>query len=236
MKMNKTTSRILFGLIVIIGIVLLATKNSREGTELTVQQETEEGSNEPIFEGDELATGTYAIDPQASSLEWNARKKIIPNYVDKGTLGIIDGSITIDNEELITEASVAIDVNSLEVTETGVGGGFNGLVRDMLSGRFLDVETYPTASFIVTSVESGRGNMFELTGDLTIKGVTQSVMLPVSVDPMSATVIKITGDLEIDRTVYDVTFGSDKFFDDLGDKVIDDMVQLVISLQATLVE
>jgi len=58
----------------------------------------------------------------------------------------------------------------------------------------------------------------------------------VSVDPMSATVIKITGDLEIDRTVYDVTFGSDKFFDDLGDKVIDDMVQLVISLQATLVE
>lgn len=233
MKLNKTTSMILFGLIIIIGIILIATKNSREGIEITVQQEA---SQVEQFESDTLLAGTYGINRERSFIEWTAKKKIILNYVDKGTLAISEGSLVINNEEVLTEGSLTIDVNSLEVTETGVGGGFNGLARDMLSGRFLDAEQFPTASFMVTSVEAGRKNTFDLVGDLTIKNVTHPVALTVSVKSMSADSIQLIGELEIDRTEYDVTFGSDKFFDDLGDKVIDDVIQLVISLQATLLE
>ncbi len=233
MKLGKTTSLILFGLIVIIGIVLLATQNSRKGVKIVVQQDAIQTQE---FEGDELLAGTYTINTANSFIEWTAKKKIIANYVDKGFFRISDGEITIDENETLVTGDVAINVTSLEVTETGVGGGFSGLARDMLSGRFLDVEQFPTATFTVTSVELGRKNTFDVAGDLTIKSVTQPVELTMEVQPISINSIQLVGGLEIDRTEYDVTFGSDRFFDDLGDKVIDDMVQLGISLQATLQE
>ena len=233
MRLNRTTSLILFGLIVIIGIVLAVTKDMRKGIEITVQQDETDLVED--FTGTDLVSGTYAIDTVNSSIEWVARKKVIPNYKDVGTLAPAKGVITLE-DEMLTEGEVVIDVGSLEVTETGVGGGFSGLARDLLSDRFLGAEQFPEATFTLTGAEGSRKNNFNITGDLTIKGVTQSVETVVSVESVSLESIVLQGELTIDRTAYGITFGSDQFFDDLGDRVIDDAVDLMVSLQATRVE
>lgn len=238
MKLNRTTSLILFGLIVIIGIVLATTQNTREVTEIVIDQSEDmvSMSSKEVFTSTDLLAGTYAIDTTQSSVTWTARKKVIQNYIDAGSLAPMRGMLVIDEEEHLTEGEVTVDVASLEVTETGVGGGFSGLARDLLSDRFLGVESFPEAAFVTTGIESGRKNSFEISGDLTIKGVTQPVVLTATVNPISLETIVLSGDLTIDRTDYGITFGSDRFFDDLGDRVIDDMVDLSISLQATRVE
>ncbi|MBP6925470.1 MAG: YceI family protein [Candidatus Pacebacteria bacterium] len=233
MKMNQTTTIILFGLIVIIGIVLALTNNRRKGIEIVVQQPT---SPSVISSQDPISSGEYVFTTETSTILWQARKKLIENYVDKGTFGVSGGSVVFDQNGVPTMGTITIALDTLVVTETGVGGGFNGLAGDMLSDRFLDVENHPNATFMVSAVEAGRNNTFDMTGDLTLKGVTQPVTLPVVIQPLADGSITLTGAFEIDRTVFGITFGSDKFFDSLGDKVIDDTVQIGLSLQASKVE
>jgi polyisoprenoid-binding protein YceI len=232
MKINRTTSLILFTLIVIIGIVLGIRNNTEDTTDSIVPEPVADvAENADTTDAEVIVTDSHRIDTEASLVTWTARKKLIPNYIDAGTFNVAEGSVDFEDDTL-TGGSVVIDVSSLEVTETGVGGGFSGLARDMLSGRFLDVEQYQTASFAITSVEKKNRDTFEITGDMTIKGVTNEVAALVDVTFAEDGTALLVTDFEIDRTDYDITFGSDRFFDNLGDKVIDDVVVLEVVLQA----
>ena len=232
MKMNRSTSLILFALIVVIGIVLGIRNNTEDRAEIIVPEPVVDVvDNVDIADAEIIVTDSHSIDTESSLVTWTARKKLIPNYIDAGTFAVAEGRVNFD-DDMLTGGSVVIDVPSLEVTETGVGGGFSGLARDMLSGRFLDVEQYQTASFTITTVEKKNRDTFEVTGDMTIKGTTNEVVAVVDVTYAEDGTAQLAAEFEIDRTDYDITFGSDKFFDNLGDKVIDDIVLLEVVLQA----
>jgi polyisoprenoid-binding protein YceI len=68
-------------------------------------------------------------------------------------------------------------------------------------------------------------NSYTVTGDLTIKGITKPVTLVVSMFENKA-----TATLKVDRTKFDIKYGSGSFFDNLGDKAIYDDFDLVVDL------
>ena len=123
-----------------------------------------------------------------------------------------------------------IDMNTL--TNTDLEGENKGKLEGHLkSDDFFGVATYPTAKLDITNVEAQGGNKYEITGDLTIKEKTHEVTFPATVTTQGN---QVTADasITIDRSKYDVRYGSGSFFDNLGDKTIYDEFHLQVSLVA----
>ena len=105
--------------------------------------------------------------------------------------------------------------------------GYNQkLVGHLKSDDFFGVEKYPTSSFEITSATKFSNGKATVSGKLSIKGKTENISFDV-VKNGSAYIAKV----DVDRSKFDVRYGSDSFFDNLGDKVIDDIFTLDIKLQ-----
>ncbi|MDP4952224.1 MAG: YceI family protein, partial [Flavobacteriales bacterium] len=74
------------------------------------------------------------------------------------------------------------------------------------------------------------------TGNLTIKGITKPATAKIIYSANGEDGIVITGTMMIDRTDYDIRYGSDKFFDNLGDNVIKDQIMMKINMKAVAVQ
>ncbi|MDO9040001.1 MAG: YceI family protein, partial [Bacteroidota bacterium] len=96
------------------------------------------------------------------------------------------------------------------------------------SDDFFSVETNPTSELVVTKVESN-GNSYTFTGNLTIKGITNPATFTTTSTKVGTSTV-YNGKLTIDRSKYNVRYGSNSFFDNLGDKAIYDEFTLDFSL------
>jgi polyisoprenoid-binding protein YceI len=142
----------------------------------------------------------------------------------QGVIAIKSGHLTF-NEDKLTGGDFIIDMST--ITNTDLEGEYKGKLEGHLkSDDFFGVEKFPTASLIFTKVKSTGKNSYEVTGDLTIKGKTETVSFNVSVYGSKANV-----SLKIDRTKFDVRYGSTSFFDGLKDKAIYDEFDLVADLE-----
>ena len=72
-----------------------------------------------------------------------------------------------------------------------------------------------------------KGN--QVTGNLTIKGITKSISFPAQIS-VSGDKVSAKASITIDRTDFNIQYGSKKFFDSIGDKAIMDEFKLVVSL------
>lgn len=169
---------------------------------------------------------SYDVDTKQSIIQWIGRK-VTGEHT--GKINIKEGKLDIENGQL-TGGSFAIDMNSI-VNEDLTGEYKGKLEGHLKSDDFFGVATYPTANFVITQVEAGQGKQYTLTGDLTIKGITHEISFPATV---STSGNQVTADAKIvvDRAKYNVRYGSDSFFDNLGDKVIYDEFDLEVSLIA----
>lgn len=115
---------------------------------------------------------------------------------------------------------------------TSIGStDLSGEYKDQLDGHlksddFFGVEKYPTSSLTFTEVTSTGKNSYEVTGDLTIKGTTHPITFDLSVYGSKA-----SASVKVDRSKYDVRYGSSSFFGNLKDKVIYDEFDIVADLQ-----
>lgn len=142
----------------------------------------------------------------------------------EGVIAIKSGHLNFDKDKL-TGGSFIIDMST--ITNTDLEGEYKGKLEGHLkSDDFFGVEKFPTASLVFTKVESTGKNSYEVTGDITIKGKTETVSLNISVYGSKANV-----SLKIDRTKFDVRYGSTSFFDGLKDKAIYDEFDLVADLE-----
>lgn len=170
--------------------------------------------------------GSQKVDASKSSVKWLGKKVTGEHF---GTIAIKEGNLEVANGK-VTGGKVVIDMQSL-VVEDIKDAGMNGkLTGHLKSDDFFGVATFPTAELAVTKVES-KGNSHTFSGNLTIKGITN----PASFTATSAKDGKSTvykGTLTIDRSKYNVKYGSKSFFDNLGDKVIYDDFTLDFTLVA----
>ena len=141
-----------------------------------------------------------------------------------GIITIKSGHLNFD-KDILTGGSFKIDMSTITVTD--LEGEYKGKLEGHLkSDDFFGVEKFPTATLHFTKVKSVGKNSYEVTGNITIKGKTETVSFNVSVYGNKANV-----SLKIDRTKFDVRYGSTSFFDGLKDKAIYDEFDLVADLE-----
>ncbi|MFA6237584.1 MAG: YceI family protein [Bacteriovorax sp.] len=170
-----------------------------------------------------FAADKIEIDPAASKVVYLA-KKVTGEHT--GDVKIASGNLVFEKGVLKGGEFVA-DMTTIANTDIADKEYHKKFIDHMISDDFFGVTTYKTASFVIKNVTKKKGDQYKVTGDLTIKGKTA----PVSFDA-TATKDLATAKLTFDRTKYDIKYGSGKFFQGLGDKMINDEVQLDVTLTA----
>ncbi len=142
----------------------------------------------------------------------------------EGTVDIKSGSL-IFKEGVLAGGDITINMASIESTD--LEGEYKGKLEGHLkSDDFFGVQKFPTASLKLTKVKATGKNSYTAIGDLTIKGITKSVDLDISVYGNKA-----NASVKIDRSEFDVRYGSTSFFDGLKDKAIYDEFDLVADFE-----
>jgi polyisoprenoid-binding protein YceI len=174
--------------------------------------------------------GPEALSVKNSNLSWNATKKIGSGH--SGTIALKRGQLQVENG-MIKAGEFDIDMTKLAVTDIPASSKDNAkLVGHLRSDDFFSVEKNPTAAFVVTKVTKGEGNTQMVTGNLTIKGVTQAVTFPAEVTKEGQG-WKATAKITIDRTTFGVRYGSAKHFANLmADRIINDNFDVNVELRA----
>ena len=142
----------------------------------------------------------------------------------EGTIDIQSGSLDFDGDKLIG-GNITIDMTTL--ISTDLEGEYKGKLEGHLkSDDFFGVEAHNTSTLEFTDVKASGKNSYDVTGKLRIKGKTNLVKFTISIYGNKA-----TANLKVDRTEYDVKYGSASFFDGLKDKAIYDEFDLVADLE-----
>lgn len=167
---------------------------------------------------------TYAIDASHTTIGFAVKHMVVANV--KGSFGEFSGTINYDPEAPeSTAASAVIKVDSIDT---------NNADRDehLKNSDFFDAEKFPEITFETTRVEGSAPNM-TLIGNLTMKGVTKEISLPVELngpitDPWGNERIGISGVAEINRQDFGINWN--KMLDN-GGLVVGDIVKLMIEVE-----
>jgi len=182
--------------------------------------------------GNEDATTRYPVNTDSSAVTWAGKQVTHDHY---GDIQISNGLITV-TDGLISAATVIIDMTTINTMDIE-GRGKTSLDGHLRSDDFFGVESFPTAQFELLNLNPLRsaenGANFAATGKVTIKGRTDKVSFPVTVS-MSEEGARISGEMTLDRSKFDVQFRSQSFFDAkaLGDKLIYDEFTIGFDLVA----
>jgi len=170
---------------------------------------------------------TYKVDEQNSKVTWLA-KKVTGEHA--GNVKVSAGSLILDNNAL-KGGSFQIDTRSISVTDLTDPEANGKLLGHLKSDDFFGVEKYPAANFVITSVKSTGAGKYDVTGKLTIKGITNPVTFP-AVVKTEGNKVQADARITVDRTKYGIKFRSKNFFENLGDKTIADDFELNVALTA----
>ena len=173
-----------------------------------------------------------AVDTKSSKMEWIAEKVTGKHW---GTVNIKSGEFELEGDQL-TGGTFDIDMTTITVVDIEDKETNAKLKGHLMSDDFFSVENHNTAQFVITKVkakEGKNGNNYEITGDLTIKGITKPITFPARIS-MKDNQLKAYASLDVDRTKWDVRYGSGSFFDDLGDRTIYDEFNIKLDLTANM--
>jgi polyisoprenoid-binding protein YceI len=167
---------------------------------------------------------TVKVNTAASSVEWIARKVTGQH---NGTVAIREGELKM-NHGVLEGGSFTMDMTTITVTDLS-GGGKAKLESHLKSNDFFSVDSFNTAQLVITKVlDKGEGN-YHITADLTIKGITNPIEFDANLKE-EGDIIKATANIRVDRTLYNVRYGSGKFFENLGNAMIYDEFDLAVTL------
>tara|TARA_B100000925_G_C21885929_1_gene420600 strand:+ start:74 stop:631 length:558 start_codon:yes stop_codon:yes gene_type:complete len=155
----------------------------------------------------------------AATIEWKAYKIAYERW---GTIELERGELDFE-EGTLSGGNFVVDMTSIQVTSLE-GKKKANLEKHLRSDDFFGIEKFPSATMVITAVEQ-TADGYMVTGDFTIKGQTHPVIFPMTVNGNTA-----TAKVKIDRSKYNVRYGSDSFFDNLGDRVIYNEFDLNVKL------
>lgn len=161
----------------------------------------------------------YKIDTQKSKITW-VGKKVTGQH--NGTIALLDGTLTTKGKKM--SGSFTIDMTTLKDAENNAR-----LETHLKSDDFFSTEKHPKSTFVSSSIESKGSDQYEVTGKLTIKGITNEIQFPATIQVVGGQ-LQAKAKIVVDRTKFDIKFRSGNFFENLGDKAIEDNFELNVEL------
>ncbi|MBC8019391.1 MAG: YceI family protein [Verrucomicrobia bacterium] len=182
----------------------------------------------------ELRDGTYRIDTEKSTLEWIGRNLNKRHY---GRIAIQAGELVIAGGKL-SAGNIVLDMTAISNSDLQDPGWHEMLIRHLISDDFFAVERYPIASFTLSGWEAQAGASPEapqgiVTGELTIKDVTRPISFPATVAPQQDGSIQAHAAFDIDRTLWNICYGSCRMFENLGMHLVHDTISLELFVVAS---
>ncbi|MFR9675309.1 YceI family protein [Streptomyces sp. TR02-1] len=175
---------------------------------------------------DPRLTGTYTLDPAHTRIGFVARHAMVTKV--RGAFNDFTGTARIDGENPEqSSVELVIKAESIDTRNADRDG-------HLRSNDFLDMANHPEITFRSTGVKQSGDDAFDVTGDLTIKGVTRSVTVPFTYegqakDPFGNERIGLEGALTIDRRDYGVTWNAAL---ETGGFLVSDTVRLEFEVSA----
>ena len=162
------------------------------------------------------------INVEKSKINW-VGEKVTGKH--SGTPDFKDGVIIFQKNKL-AGGIFTVNMTSLTVTDIKAGEGKEELEGHLKADDFFGTEKFPTAKLEFKTIATKSAELYTVTADLTIKGITKPITFDLNVKGNSATTT-----LKVDRTKYDIKYNSKSFFESIGDKAIYDEFELTVALQ-----
>jgi polyisoprenoid-binding protein YceI len=143
-----------------------------------------------------LAPGDYRLDVERSSIDMKMKTNWGLQTV-RATFRITDGRLRVDEHGKLWSVSATIDATSF-YSKNGKRD------RHVKSADFLEVERYPTISFVGGEARSA-GEALVLSGTVTIHGVTELVDVEIETAVMEGDLARFEAGARLDRTTFGIT-------------------------------
>ena len=173
----------------------------------------------------------YKIDTNKSDVAW-VGKKVTGQH--NGKIKIASGDLEVKGN-VVSGGIITIDMTTISNEDLKEKESNDKLLGHLKSADFFNVEKFPTAKFeigkMTPNTKAVGKNNYNVTGKLTIKGITKDVSFPATV-VIAGNSLTANADFKLDRTLWDIKYGSGKFFDGLGDKMIHDDFAIKFEISA----
>lgn len=175
-------------------------------------------------------TDVYKVDTKLSSMEWFA-EKVTGKH--NGIIKLSKGEISSDHGNL--SGSFEVDMTTIAVKDL-TGEYAAKLDGHLKSEDFFSVEKFPTSKFVTTSVTPIKdvkegGYTHTIKGNLTIKDKTNEITFD-AIIKTEGNKIACVGNAIVDRSKFDIKYGSKSFFPEIGDKMINDEFRVQFNVVA----
>jgi polyisoprenoid-binding protein YceI len=172
-------------------------------------------------------SATYQIDTAQSTIQWKATKV---TGAHEGVIAIKSGNLRFEDGHFIG-GRAEIDMATIRVIDIQNEEMNKKLVKHLKSDDFFNVEQHPEAKIEIKEVQPINDHEYSIVADLSIKDVTKPIKFIATVRLTEVEAIA-QAEMTIDRTAFDIKYGSGKFFENLGDKMIHDEFTVTINIKA----
>lgn len=174
-------------------------------------------------------TDSYKADVAASKVGWLA-KKVTGQH--NGYVALKEGKLEVKKGK-ITGGEFVINMESITCEDIKDAGMNAKLVGHLKADDFFATAKNSTAKFVIKKAEStgkkGNDETYKITGDLTIKGITNPVTFEATTTENGKQMTAV-GKLVFNRLLWKIEYNSGKIFESIGDKMIYDDVELSLNL------
>jgi len=176
----------------------------------------------------------FKVQASESKVFWTG-KKVSGEHT--GVISLKNGEVVLDGDKFVG-AKINIDMSSIICTDIADANYNQKLIGHLKSDDFFSVEKFPESNFQATQfiassgVKAGEAN-YTVKGVLTIKGISHEISFPAKLE-IKSNMLLVDASLSVDRTKWNIKYGSGSFFDGLGDKMIHDKFNLKFQLVSKL--
>lgn len=168
---------------------------------------------------------TFNIQTESSTVNWTGKKVL---GLHTGTIDIQNGFLSFENDQLIG-GEIVIDMTTIIITDIADKSIYKEFFDHLNNDDFFSVDKFKTAILKINNTNYKVNDKYEISGDLTIKNITHPITFSATIE-FFTDFLHALGEMKIDRTLYNIKYGSGKFISNLGDKLIYDEFVLQFKL------
>jgi rhodanese-related sulfurtransferase len=169
--------------------------------------------------------GVHAVDLAESWVEWTGRNLL---NAHQGRIGLRRGELSVRNGRL-TGGAFVLEMAAITCRDLAGTPLHDVLIAHLRSDDFFDTAQFPEATLVITAATAPDGATpgspnLAIAGDLTLKGITASIQFSASAGVTADAKLGAQADFDIDRSRWNVLYGSGKFFQRVGGHLVNDMI------------